>query len=102
MKISKSVKAEKVKDYEVGKIVLKSGKILTLKKKDSEEYGEKILMTIKSADEVKSFFANQTSLDILIDAFGDETDDWIGEKVFVIVEKSGNNQPMFMIKPFKE
>lgn len=102
MKVNKSIKALKVADFKVGQEVIKRGKIQNLVTKQSAEYGEKYFMTVRTEDKVQAIFVNQTSMDSLIDAWGDNTDEWIGEKISVVVDKTEKGQPMFLVKPIRE
>lgn len=102
MKVPKSVKALKVANFSVGDIVIKRGKIMSLTTKDSKEFGKKFFMTIKEGDKMQAIFVNQTSLDTLVEAFGDESEDWIGHKISVSVGKTEKNQAMFVVNPIKD
>ncbi len=52
------------------------------------EYGKQFIFTIKLTNgEEKSFPFNKTSMNNLIDAYGDETDDWVGKEAKVYINQ---------------
>ena len=49
------------------------------------KYGDKRTLVFDKGNEEKQVFLNAISLQNLVDAFGDETDDWHGKKVRISV-----------------
>lgn len=89
MKVAKkvSVMGEWAKvnvDYRDGDIlhVLNAGEIT------SSEFGEQKVFKVKTLKGEKNLAFNQTTMNNLIDAFGDETEKWNGESVKVTVVKA--------------
>jgi len=89
MKVQKRVSIQgewaKVKeDINEGDLI----KILDEGKVISGDYGDRNVFKIetKNGEKIQSF--NQTTTNYLIDAFGDETEKWIGKKVKVWIVKS--------------
>ena len=63
--------------------ILDEGKIV------DGDYGERKVFTISTVDgEEKMLSFNQTTINYLIDAFGNETKEWIGKRVKVWIMKS--------------
>ena len=88
MKVSKviSVKGEYAK---VG-VDVKDGdsiRILDAGQTTEGEYGERKTFRIETSNGEKNMSFNQTSLNNLIDAYGDETEEWIGKNAQVFVVK---------------
>lgn len=53
------------------------------------KYGERYVFTIETKKgEEKNMTFNQTTMNHMIDAFGDDTDDWIGQSIKVWLVKS--------------
>jgi hypothetical protein len=61
--------------------------ILTDAKIVSGEYGDRQVYTVKTKNGEKLLSFNQTSLNNLIDAYGDDSAKWVGKKVNVTVIK---------------
>lgn len=66
-------------------------------------YGDKTIMqfTTPESEEPMQMFLNAPSQNDLIDAFGEEDEEWIGRKVVIGVEKSERtlNQNALVVKP---
>ncbi len=52
------------------------------------DYGDRHVFSVKTKNGEKNLTFNQTTMNYLIDAFGEETSDWIGEEVKVWIIKS--------------
>ena len=88
MKVSKviSVKGEYAKVV----VDIKDGdsiRILDAGQTTEGEYGERQTFRIETSNGEKNMSFNQTSLNNLIDAYGDETEEWIGKNAQVFVVK---------------
>lgn len=68
-------------DFEEGDIIkiLNGGDIVTT------EYGDSIVFKIETKNGERNMRMNQTSQNYIIDAFGDESSDWVGKEVKVWV-----------------
>ncbi len=51
------------------------------------QFGEQTVFTIKTRNGDKNYPINQGSINILIDAFGDDTLAWVGKEVKVLTKK---------------
>lgn len=51
------------------------------------EYGEQTVFTIQTRNGAKNIALNQSSINILIDAFGDDSIGWVGQTVKTILKK---------------
>ena len=57
------------------------------------KYGEKLFAIVKiSNDEERTYAMNNTSMNHLIDKFGEDESKWIGKKVKMTVVKQATNQ----------
>lgn len=52
------------------------------------EFGERNVFKVETKNGIKNMSFNQTTMNYLIDAYGGETNEWIGEKARVWVVKS--------------
>ena len=89
MKLAKKVSvggdfAEKGVDINTGDIVkINNAGDITI-----GEYGEQKIFKIETKNGEKNASFNQKSINILIDAFGDETENWVGKEVKVLLNKT--------------
>lgn len=70
---------------------LKDGDIITILDSGSQvvgEYGEQTVFKIKTRNGEKNFSVNQTTINNLVDAFGDESENYIGKEIKVWVIKA--------------
>ena len=81
--ISPSLKA---RDYKVGEIPIDEGRIVSIKDIETK-YGDRSVITVDTTGGSKDIFLNDFSLNLLIDKFGDEDEDWIGKKITTKVEE---------------
>lgn len=51
------------------------------------QYGEQQVFKIETRNGDKNYKINQTSVNILVDEFGDDSKDWIGKEVKVLTQK---------------
>jgi hypothetical protein len=88
VKLKKSVKALRAEDFDKGETVIEKGKILKAEIRDTE-FGERTLLTVEDQEdeEEKPIFLNSESQDNLIEAYGEESDDWHGKLVSVTCER---------------
>lgn len=73
------------------KVDISNGDIITIADEGkiiSGEYGERHVFKIATKNGVKNLSFNQTTMNYLIESFGEETNEWIGEKVKVWLVKS--------------
>ena len=74
-------------DFAKRGVDIKDGDIVTIQDQGRTvqgNYGSQTIFKIKLADgRVKDFSVNQTSLNNLIDAFGEEAENWVGKEVKV-------------------
>lgn len=75
------------KDYEAD--IQNGDKVELLNSGDtvSGEYGDQMVFQIKTRNGEKNATFNQSSINALIEAFGDETEDWKGKEVNVLTKK---------------
>lgn len=76
------------KDYEAD---LKDGDIITILDSGNTvtgEYGDQFVLKIKTRNGEKNMAINQTSDNNLVDAFGDESENWVGKEVKVWIIKA--------------
>jgi len=69
---------------------VKDGDLITIAnegKKTTGEYGEQDVFLMKTGDKEGNISINQTSINNWIDAFGDDSINWIGKEVKVMVVK---------------
>lgn len=52
------------------------------------EYGEQLVIKVETRNGEKNLSLNQTSQNNLIDAFADETDNWVGKEIKVHIIKA--------------
>jgi len=50
-------------------------------------YGEQIVFVVKTRNGDKKFTMNQTTVNVLIEEFGDDTETWVGKEVKVLTQK---------------
>ena len=84
MKVTKTEKFVKAEDIK-GKL----GQVFKILEEPIEvqgDYGKKLECRIKTNNGFAKWSINKTCKDMLIDAFGDETSEWIGEELKVHVE----------------
>jgi len=75
------------KEYEAD---IKNGdKVTILNSGDTTEgkYGEQKVFSIKTRNGEKNFTFNQPTVNVLIEAFGDDSNKWIGKEVKVLTKK---------------
>jgi len=90
--------AKKGEDIKNGDAV----EILDGGQEDMGEYGKRIVFKIKTRNGEKSVAFNQTSINTLIDEFGDDSDKWVGNSVKIDVVKAlvaGKMQNIFYFTP---
>jgi len=63
-------------------VITNEGQIIT------GEYGDRHVFKVETKNGIKNLSFNQTTINYLIDAFGEETNEWQGEKVKVWLIKS--------------
>lgn len=76
-------------------------KIVGVKDQDTE-FGEKTIMTLDCINDGNKYnvFVNATSLNLLVDKFGENDAKWIGEKVTLSKEKNSKyKNEMIVINP---
>jgi hypothetical protein len=80
---------------------VKDGDLITIAnegKKTTGEYGEQDVFLMKTGDKEGNISINQTSINNWIDAFGDDSINWIGKEVKVMVVKQnvqGKIRPVY-------
>jgi hypothetical protein len=62
-------------------------KILNKGEMVSGEYGDQFVFSIETRNGEKNANFNQSSINVLIDDFGEETEDWVGKEVTVLTKK---------------
>lgn len=70
---------------------IKDGDVITLSSSGEEvegKYGTKQVFRVATRNGEKNVNVNQTSINNLIDAFGDDTEDWVGKEVQCWVVKT--------------
>lgn len=75
------------KDYDAD---IKNGDIVTIKSKGdivTGEYGDQMVFSIGTRNGDKNANFNQSSINILIDVYGDDTEAWVGKEVKVLTKK---------------
>lgn len=79
---------------------IKNGDTITLKSAGEVEegqYGAQFVMNIETRNGDKRMNVNQTSINVMIDAFGDESTDWVGKEVTVYTKKDIINNKKVII-----
>ena len=51
------------------------------------QFGEQQVFSIETRNGPKNFTMNQTTVNVLAQEFGDESNDWVGKKVSVVTKK---------------
>lgn len=75
------------KSYEAD---IKNGDTVTILNAGSTvvgQFGEKQVFSIETRNGPKNFTMNQTTINVLAQEFGDESNDWVGKKVSVVTKK---------------
>ena len=70
---------------------IKNGDIITINNEGevvSGDYGDRNVFKVETKNGEKLLTFNQTSINYLIDAYGDETSKWVGKKIKVWIVKS--------------
>lgn len=84
-------KGEDIKDGDIVKIANEG-------KKQEGQYGEQDIFLVKKGDKEGNVSFNQTSINNLIDGYGEDSINWIGKKVKVMMIKmsvSGKIRPVY-------
>ena len=75
------------KSYEAD---IKNGDTVTILNAGSTvvgQFGEQQVFSIETRNGPKNFTMNQTTVNVLAQEFGDESNDWVGKKVSVVTKK---------------
>lgn len=70
---------------------IKNGDIITIMNEgiiETGQYGEQNNFNIKTRNGEKKIGLNQKTINILIDEFGEESSDWVGKNVKVLINKT--------------
>ena len=89
MKVEKKVSV--LGEWAKVKVDIFNGDLITIAsegEKVTGEFGERNVFKVETKNGIKNLSFNQTSINYLVDAFGEETNEWQGEKVKVWLVKS--------------
>lgn len=75
------------KQYEPDLMVGDRVKLLDAGQVVPGEYGEQTIFSIMTRNGERNIALNQSSINVLVDEFGDESADWVGREVRVLMKK---------------
>ncbi len=106
MKIELSGDFLKAEDVKGGEIVMFTDSGITAEITSPEKKVKKVVnFGVRINDDDKTYTPNKTALQILIEAFGDETEEWVGRKfkiTLVKVNVFGSMKNSIVPEPLKE
>lgn len=89
------------KSFKVG-AKIGQGEMVDVRDVQTKTYGEKTVATISLKDKKVNVFLNMVSLNKLIEAFGEDDEQWKGKLVDLTVEKDEiYNSLMIVVNPVK-
>jgi hypothetical protein len=87
---------DKDKDVNSGDILMIASDVRTV---ETKQYGAKQVVDVRLPnEEVRSLFLNQTSINNLVEQYGEETNSWVGKPVKCLIGITGTGKTMLVLK----
>jgi len=87
---------DKDKDVSSGDIVMIASDVRTV---ETKQYGAKQVVDIKLPnDELRSLFLNQTSINNLVEKYGEDTANWMNKPAKCLIGITGTGKTMLILK----